>query len=331
LALHFFESQLNSPLLPAPAVRPLIFDRLSVAWEEIMLPVAFRPAFSGEALCKRPLRSFPTPGRLTPSPVEDLARTPEGIQFPAFGDHYILGDFGAAKVLLLDPGAGADTHLMQLLGFVSGSVWHSANDTYLCFDSNSQGVFNPRRLMAKLFYSDQPLGVKCAVVSNLLAYLLFGLGYRCRRVRVRNEGGTNHAFLDVFMPEAGKWAYFDGDFGVMLADQNGFLSAAEAVALRNAGRDDEIRVIDCGEKHFTLIPEIRPGSFAGQMTWGPELMSNRRVADDPRFRQVIRSGFNAVDFIDYELIAGDAQPTPLPPLPADLPKPVSKVLLDLAG
>jgi hypothetical protein len=329
LALHFFESQLNFPA--ASAVKPLIFDRLSVAWEEIMLPAAFRPAVSGEALCSRPLHSFPTPGRLTASPIDDVARDPRGLRFPKFGAYYLLGDFGAAKLLLLDPSESSDTHLMQLLGFVSGSVWHSANDTYLCFDNNSQRVFNPRRLMTKLFYSDQPLGVKCAIVSNLLAYLLFGLGYSCRRVRVRNEGGENHAFLDVFLPEAGKWAYFDGDFGVMLASEDGFLSAAEVVALRNAGRDDEIQIVDCGKKHFTLIPEIRPASFAGQMTWRPELMSNRKVSEDPRFRQVVRNGFKAVDFIDYELVAGDAKPAPLPQLPADLPRPVSKVVLDLLG
>jgi hypothetical protein len=299
-------------------MRQLIFDRLSLDWSEVVLPLPPRLRRAGAALSTSPLRAFPVPGRLRPRSPRDVIATAEGLIFPRFEAYFLSGAFGAAKILLLDPSDGPDRDLHAIAGFIACCQWKSANDTYLCFDAHANVVIRPQRAMEKLFFSDQPLGLHCGMISSLLACILIDRGYCCRRGSIRNLGGPYHVFLDVFLPEAKRWVFVDADFGTMLARDDVLLSAEEVVGLRNAGLADEITIVPITDKRYTLRGRHFAESFSGQIAWRPEYMSTRVVSDaDPYYRRVISEGFRAVEYHDFEILGG--APTIAPP--ADVPAP----------
>lgn len=289
-------------------MKVLIFDKLELAWSEITLENPFNHTYSEHLFAGLKLQGFPIPGRTDPAPIDDIEVLKGGLRFPRFGGYCVTGAFGAAKILLVDPSAGADERIVAISTFAAQASWHSAADTNLCFEAVEhkgevwRGPFLLTRIIEKLFFSDQPLALHCGHIVDCLAYLLIQDGHACRKVLLRNDKNVGHIFMDVYLPDAKDWAYVDPDFGVMLKHQGRYISSQEVLVLRRECRDGEIEIVDIGAKCFPHPAYNFPVWFSGHFTWRPEMMKTISFALSPYYRAtVIEKGFEGIEFYDFRL------------------------------
>jgi hypothetical protein len=289
-------------------MKVLIFDKLELAWSELTLENPFNHTYAEHLFAGIKLQGFPIPGRTDPAPNDDIEVLKGGLRFPRFGGYCVIGAFGAAKILLIDPAAGADERIVAISTFTAQASWHSAADTNLCFEAVEhkgelwRGPFLLTRIVEKLFYSDQPLALHCGHIVDCLAYLLIRDGHACRKVLLRNDKNVGHIFMDVYLPDAKGWAYVDPDFGVMLKHQDRYISSQEVLVLRREGRDGEIEIVDIGAKCFPYPAYNFPVWFSGHFTWRPEMMKTISFALSPYYRAtVIEKGFEGIEFYDFRL------------------------------
>lgn len=289
-------------------MKMLIFGKLDLTWSELTLPNAFNHTYADQLFAGVKPRSFPLPGSVAPEASEAIEVLAGGLRFPRFGPWQVLGAFGAAKVLLIDPAVGGDERIVAIAAFAARASWHSAADTNLCFEAVERkgevwrGPFLLSRILEKLFYSDQPLALHCGHIVDCLAWLLIKDGHACRKVLLRNEKNVGHIFMDVWLSEAKGWAYVDPDFGVMLKHAGRYISAHEVLTLRREGRDGEIEIVDIGQKCFPHPAYNFPVSFSGHLTWRPEMMKSISFALSPYYRAtVIEKGFEGIEFYSFQI------------------------------
>jgi|GEM_PF-4359167 len=293
----------------------LIFDKLELAWSELTLPNPFNHTYADHLFKGGKPQSFPLPGRIAPAANDDIEVLAGGLRFPRHGAWQVVGAFGAAKILLIDPAAGADERIVAIAAFTAQASWHSAADTNLCFEAVERkgevwrGPFLLTRILEKLFYSDQPLALHCGHIVDCLAWLLIKDGHACRKVLLRNDQNVGHIFMDVWLPDAKGWAYVDPDFGVMLRHGGRYISSHEVLVLRREGRDGEIEIVDIGQKCFPYPVYNFPVSFSGHFTWRPEMMKSISFALSPYYRTtVIEKGFEGIEFYGFQL-SDDPRPS----------------------
>ena len=288
----------------------LIFDKLEIAWPELTLENPFNHTFAESLFADVKVQGFPIPGRATAA-NDDIEVLAGGLRFPRYGAYCVLGAFGAAKVLIIDPAAGGDERIVAISTFTAQASWHSAADTNLCFEAVEhkgeiwRGPFLLTRIVEKLFHSDQPLALHCGHIVDCLAYLLIKDGHACRKVVLKNDQNVGHIFMDVYLPNAAKWAYVDPDFGVMLKHDGRYISSQEVLAFRREGRDGEIEIVDIGAKCFPHPAYNFPVWFSGHLTWRPEMMKTVSFALSPYYRNtVIERGFEGIEFYGFHLSEG---------------------------
>ncbi|MGI8841298.1 MAG: hypothetical protein ACR2F8_11055 [Caulobacteraceae bacterium] len=291
----------------------LIFEKLELAWPELTLENAFNHTYAEHLFAGVKLMGFPIPGRATPDANDDIEVLAGGLRFPRYGAYCVIGAFGAAKVLLIDPAAGGDERVVAISRFVAQASWHSAADTNLCFEAVERkgeiwrGPFLLTRIVEKLFHSDQPLALHCGHIVDCLAYLLIRDGHACRKVVLRNDKNVGHIFMDVYLTNAEKWVYVDPDFGVMLKHGAQYISSQEVLLLRREGRDGEIEIVDIGNKCFPHPAYNFPVWFSGRFTWRPEMMKAISFALSPYYRStVIEKGFEGIEFYGFQLSEGSS-------------------------
>jgi hypothetical protein len=289
-------------------MKVLIFDKLELGWPELTLENPFNHAYAEHLFAGVTLRGFPIPGRCEPASNDDIEVLKGGLRFPRFGSYCVIGPFGAAKVLIIDPAAGPDKRIVEISTFAAQASWHSAADTNLCFEAVERkgeiwrGPFLLTRIVEKLFYSDQPLALHCGHIVDCLAYLLMKDGHQCRKVLLRNDKNVGHIFMDVYLPKAKGWAYVDPDFGVMLKHENRYISSHEVLILRREARDGEIEIVDIGAKCFPHPAYNFPVWFSGHFTWRPEMMKTISFDLSPYYRStVIEKGFAGIEFYEFRL------------------------------
>lgn len=289
-------------------MKALIFAKLELTWSELTLPNAFNHTYADHLFAGVKLQSFPLPGCMAHAGGDEIEVLAGGLRFPRYGAWRVLGAFGAAKVLLIDPAAGAEARIVAIAAFAAQASWHSAADTNLCFEAIERkgevwrGPFLLGRILEKLFYSDQPLALHCGHIVDCLAWLLIKDGHPCRKVLLRNDKNVGHIFMDVWLADAKSWAYVDPDFGVMLRHAGRYISSHEVLTLRREGRDSEIEIIDIGQKCFPHPAYNFPVSFSGHFTWRPEMMKSISFALSPYYRAtVIEKGFEGIEFYSFQL------------------------------
>jgi len=280
-------------------LEPLIFDRLDLTWKAI-LPRAMFHAYRNHAGIT-PLSTFAGPGNAFQKSVDGVREERSGLVFPDWGQWRLMGGFGALKLLLIDPSMPRDEIPREVLGFVSANTWHSRIDHHLAHRDGDRRFFRFDRLAEKFFYSDQPLGLFCGYAARFLAILLDELGFETRLCRmVDGDRSGAHNFPEVRLPECGRWAIVDPDFGVMVQRRGRWLGGVELSKLVSNGQQDEVEVVDVARKSITRLDvKIAPGAFA-QVTWPAELMDkDHSCADSYRTnflsRQFKPAGYSRID------------------------------------
>ena len=84
----------------------------------------------------------------------------------------------------------------------------------------------------------------------------------------------------------------DPDFGIMLRHNGRFLSAAEILSFRAAGKADEIELFYLADKPSPLPKFNFPVHFYGQMAWKPEYMKYPANIAEYYRRVVINRGYS---------------------------------------
>lgn len=269
----------------------LIFDRLSVRWNEITLKQPLqRPTTENWTL-----RSFPLPGSVTAQDLSRVQINPAGLTFPEFGSYRVVGPFGAIKILLIDPLASDDDRIIAISRFVAKAAYHSGADAHLVREGASTSPRYLDAVLRKLFFSDQPLALWCGDIADVLAFLLHNAGFRCRLVHT-----ANHMMVEVFFPDMKKWAIVDPDLGALLRHEGQMISAADVVRLRDAGSTDEIEMEWLSQARFAQSPLNFPVSFTGQFTWEPEHLYDQSKDYTSYYRNVVISqGFSKVAYCEF--------------------------------
>ena len=274
-------------------MKPLIFQRLSLQWEDLKLPQphTFHWPEDGE------LRSFPLPGYPAGQDLSAIEIRPDGLTFPAYGVYSLTGPFGVAKLLLLDPAADDDDHILAISRFVSAASYYSGVDTYLRYG----GATGPNCLtpfVQKLFYSDQPIGLMCAEVADVLAFVLHLSGHVSRKLQLRNDTDVTHWVLEVYFPTARHWTIVDLTYDVVLVHRGNHLSAAEVLCLRAAGKTAEIEIVPLARR--VSSSRYFPGSSTGQVTWTPDDFDGWHACQDSYYRDaIVDRGFRGVEYYGY--------------------------------
>ena len=282
-------------------VRPLVFQRLSLVWDDIKLDQPYAFQWQPNNKNRWALRSFSLPGSPVPQDLTMVQVHPDGLIFPGYGAYYVTGPFGAAKILLIDPSSDDDSRIIAMSEFVARAVYHSGADTHLDYEGTSRYPSYPTALTRKLFYSDQPLALWCGNIADVLAFLLHWSGYTCRKLTLKNTNNVGHVFLEVYFPTSRRWLMVDPDFGVMLKYDGKFLSADDVVRLRAAGKTQEIQLVELTNKCFSVVEVNFPTSFTGQFTWKPSYLVNKRISAQPHYHDVvIARGFMEVVYYAYK-------------------------------
>jgi hypothetical protein len=285
-------------------VLPLIFERTKLEWRELVKPNPYSNRITPKAIVSRGIESFAQPGPPTGMDLSDVAIDEVGLTFPHWGHWGLVGHFGAAKILLLDPDASTFNQTLAIAAFVMRGSWHSAIDTPIAFPGERYGPFHPLGLAEKFFYSDQPLGLHCGHIVDFLAWLLHRRDIPVRRVALSNTAHVGHIFMEVQILPKGGWMYLDPDFGLALKHKGRFISARKAKALRDAGKSREIELFDIGQKAFPKPAfNFQPG-FSGQIVWQPSMMADTLIAQSDYFmRTVIEKGMEDLIYLNYEFSA----------------------------
>lgn len=282
-------------------VRPLVFQRLSLTWDDLKLDQPYAFEWQPNNKYKWTLRSFPLPGSPVPQDLSAVTVRPDGLTFPAYGTYYVAGPFGVAKILLLDPTSTDDDRIVAMSEFVARAVYHSGADTHLVYEGTSRYPSYPTTLMRKLFYSDQPLALWCGDIADVLAFLLHSSKFACRKLSLKNPNNVGHVFLEVYFPTCRRWLMVDPDFGVMLRHEGTLLSAMDAVRLRAEGKTGEIELVELTNKRYSAIDVNFPTSFTGQFTWKPQHLVNKRLINERHYHDVvIERGFVDLAYYSYE-------------------------------
>jgi hypothetical protein len=263
-----------------PRIEPLIFDRLSINWDEIVIPWKLTPP--PRALKRGPLSTFAAPGRKGDRDVGGIVASEEGLTFPDWGQWRIRSTFGVAKLLLLDPAMTDADKVLSLLGFVATNCWHSANDCYLTYDRSRPSRFRSAELFDKFFHSDQPLGLHCGHIAKFFCLLLASQGFESRLAKFKGPKRSGHIVTEARLPQSDRWLFADADFGLAIEHQGRLIDAETLYRVMQSGRADELVVIDVADKMSTGATRYEMG-FAGQVTWTPETMGEMSRAN--KFRE----------------------------------------------
>ena len=280
-------------MAPDLPVLPLIFDRLEIGWLEIYgcwgdADYDFKPTWTGPPA----LTGFPTPGQLEVPSRLAIKADVDGLVFPHFGAWYLRCRYGAFKFLLLDPKAGRDGHILSICSFAAANCVHSLADAWLMMSgAKARRTIVMNRIVAKLFFSDQPLHLMCGDIVIVLAYLLHRQGFLSHRVwAARNDKKTGHLVSDVFLPDREKWAMVDPDFGFMITAGGEYLSAAE-VRERISADAGDLGFRNIANKGWLNLPHIGHHGSIGQVTWTPQHALPAPTASDERYRSIIADVF----------------------------------------
>lgn len=260
-------------LVSRAAAAPLIFDRLTVEWGELAPRWKRTPPVA--LLKSSPLRTFPAAGGLADRDLSDIAADDHGLTFPDWGQWRIWGAFGVAKLLLLKPGESKEDQALALLSFVAVNCWHSANDCYLTFDPSDPARFRSSEIFDKFFSSDQPLGLHCGHIAKFLGIILGTQGFGSRLARFKGSRRQGHIVTEAWLSDEERWLFLDADFGVAVRHRGKFIDAATLQELKQAGRADEIEVVDLAGKPTTGPIKFNMG-FVGQVSWTPALMGRSK-------------------------------------------------------
>lgn len=274
------------------AVCPLIFDRLRIPYSALRLRTPLSLSI------KQPirLRGFDIPGKAV-TDVASIAADAEGLTFSKYGVYGVTGPFGAVKVLLIHPDTDLDGKIIAVSRFVAACVYHSGVDTHLSRREGRGAILRyPAPLLKKLFYSDQPLGLWCGDIADVLAFILHGLGFSVRMVSTKN-----HIFIEAFFPALKRWIMVDPDLGVLLRHRGRLISTDTVASLRSADRHREIE-LDFLSKPVGCRDEFNfPPGFTGQFTWRPDCLFDYNVKAKEEYyrRAVIEDGFSEVNYHQY--------------------------------
>jgi hypothetical protein len=274
-----------------------IFDSSELVWKDI-LPVHsfFTDIHPNDETSI--IWAVDMPGMMGKSSRLRAEWQPTGVRLSSPGCYYLAGGFGAAKILYLRDDYTREEEYIEIARFVSMASWHSAVDAPLCHPHKSYQPFELGRVVEKFFYSDQPLGLNCGHLVEFLAYILICRGFRCRKLLLRNSKNIGHTVLEVFSTQRDRWVLVDPDFGTMISMSGELCSGEDVVTNRHR---PELRVLDIGNKTFTLERYNLGHCCAGQITWRPEFMSDRACARDPYYRGIIERGFEELEYYDLEI------------------------------
>lgn len=222
----------------------------------------------------------------------------DGLTFPAYGQYNVAGPFGVAKLLLLNPANDRDDEILAIGRFVAAISYHSGIDTYLRHDGARSFPVFLNAILQKVFHSDQPIGLWCNEVVDVLAFLLHQRGHSSRKLHLVNPTDVRHTCLEVFLPTAGRWVLVDLTYDVMLKHNGAFLSGREVRDLRSAGKVSAIELAPLAGKGWS--GHDIPSSATGQVTWTPDF-DGWRVDHDAFYRDVIIGrGFADLQYASYE-------------------------------
>ena len=282
-------------------IQPLIFDSLEVSWLQIYArwgdeDLDLNPPYpSPLQLC-----TFSTPGTLAGTPVDSVNASEAGLVFPHFGAWYLRCRYGAFKFLLLDPSAARDSHVMSIVAFTAENCVHSMADAWLMVKRvKAPQPFQFSKIVAKLFFSDQPLHLMCGHIEVVLSYLLHVRGFSSRRVSaVRANKQSGHIINDVFLPDQNKWAMVDPDFGFTISLNGEHLSAIELRDHLAQSRDDLVVGVIANKG---WLKPVNSGyhSAIGQMTWTPSHSQPAPTVPEAYYRNVVSEVFVNVTHYEY--------------------------------
>ncbi len=246
------------------------------------------------------LEEFPLPGHFDNDHIDEIEITDSGLTFPYFGSYGFFGNFGIAKLLLLDPASSALDQIIKITAFVAAASWHSGCDTSLCLPIPKSSLVHLNAVNEKFFKSDQPLGLHCGHITDFLAWVLHGAGFEARKIGLKNDNAVGHIFLEVFDPESGRWVYMDADRGVYIRIAGEAASADDIVKARAQGSLDKLECINLGRKRVQIAKYNFPHGFSGQIAWKPHFMTERLMLDPENFKQsVIDKGFHSLRKMRY--------------------------------
>jgi len=301
-------------------IAPLIFRERFVTWAQL------RAGLQGAAWgfdqvqvfddLKEPqarateIITFPVPGALQGSRLEGVRPSEEGIEFPGAGAWYLSTRRGTFKVLILEDGPDADA-LVAIAAFVGANTVHSYADHWLVSPYRKGKPVDLTYVHHKLFHSDQPVALHCQEAASLLAFELHVLGYRARRVWVRDERTREgHVVAEAWSQSAGKWMMLDPDFGCVVTDGAGVvLSVEEIMAARRHGT--ELAVIDIAHKLACDAAHQFGPDYMGFYTWRPEHTTGDRAVVPAWYRShVIDGSFRGAEYSEVVLEPRDDRPFP---------------------
>lgn len=220
--------------------------------------------------------------------------------FSRFGGHCVTSSFGVFKCLILDPGRGRDQHALEIFRFAAENIVHSCVDKPVALPwAKRTRYVRPDLLLAKLFQSDQPLGVHCDHAAEVTAYLLHLSGYQAREVAVIDPAiNSGHVVMEVFLPEQGSWAMLDVDYGVVVSDRGGTLmGVAEIMTCADRRRDIEVRQIV--EKQWAPAAYNVAEAFSGQIMLPTGTTMGPPTVDGDSYHDVMDRWFRARIVFDH--------------------------------
>lgn len=242
------------------------------------------------------------------------------VRFAAWGEHALHSSFGTFRCLLLDPSLGTEAQIIELARFVSANSVHSWCDLHLVQpEPVAPTPFVTSAILRKLFRSDQPIGLHCTMMSELLIGLGALLGLTGRRVDFPrsplDDGG--HVAAEFWCPERQSWMLVDIDYACFVADAEGRpLSAAAALRARQAGRPLQIRpLIDRRwlEESWNFSPW-----YDGQFTWKREMIDDGSLEVADVYPKLLNQSADDVTYWSVDIAGADIGPmqeTACPGLP----------------
>ena len=214
--------------------------------------------------------------------------------FDQFGGHRVNCSYGVFKCLTLDPKVGRDQQALEIFRFAAENIIHSCIDKHVILPWAKRPQYvRPDLLLAKLFQSDQPLGLHCDHAAEVTSYLLHLSGYQVREVSIIDPAlNSGHVVMEVFLPEQARWVMLDPDYGVVVSDHAGkLMSTAELVASVDRERDLEVRRIV--EKQWVSGSYNVAEAHSGQLTFPPGESVGSPTVEGKSYFEVLNRCFRA--------------------------------------
>jgi len=273
--LHQYHEKFHQTQRDHIAKKPIfIFTNKQVGWKEL---TPHLETVYGKNVKKDIVGTFPVPHNYSGTDITRITSDDDKIYFPSYGRFYLHTTVGFFKILLINPNLSEDEKIFAIASFVSGNSVHCKADERIANPTKQGEQYKIGHLLKPFFASDQPLKLHCGHIASFLCYVLFQQGYSVQLVQLQPEDQElGHVVMQVFLPNANKFAMIDPDYGAIVRDGSQNILSIQEIAILVRKQPESLIIEDIANKNWLKEiynnPEPMP-DFA----WTPDKSGKARA------------------------------------------------------